>query len=204
MGRNAEVLLWRVLYQWELTILKSYLSPKEYAKWFGFLITLPRVLIANFLFSSFFFLPLLFVFVLGLMFSVQRMKMFTLPEVTILLSILIVFIVNNAAPPYEGWQMRGDWIARLYQPIFVVLVVPIVRVSQHLCNLPDVVIRKWLVFCGIIVTIIGNGLVVFGPILNDPWRLSAAIYWRFYQHSPVDSMQINLAKYGRRPLGFCQ
>ncbi len=43
-----------------------------------------------------------------------------------------------------------------------------------------------------IITLVGNGVVVFGPILNDLWRVSSQLYWRFYQHSAPESMQINL------------
>ena len=47
---------------------------------------------------------------------------------------------------------------------------------------------------------LANLSVAFGPIAHVPW--AGPIYQRFYFHAYLDSMDTNLARYGRRPLGF--
>ncbi len=185
-------------------ILKSYILPKDYQQWFSLLKDLPRLTIENFFFSTFFFLPLLFLVML-MMSLLGRQTGVYLLEIMILASVALVFFFNNAAPPYEGWwQMRGDWIARLYQPVFVVFLVFIARMYQALLDTPQLGKTKVLLSLLMIATIFGNGLVVWGPILNDPFQLSSQVYWRFYKHSALGNMNVNLEKYGRRPLGFCR
>ena len=48
---------------------------------------------------------------------------------------------------------------------------------------------------------LGNLTITFGPIARVPW--AGNIYQRFYFHAFLESMDTNLARYGRRPLGFC-
>jgi hypothetical protein len=185
-------------------IIKSYVLPKDYDKWFELLKEFPGILLFNFFFSCFLFLPMLFLLMLFIAVLMKRQQYFTLVDITLLGSIFLIFLGNNLAPPYDGWQMRGTWIARLYQPIFVVLVMSLVRMYHTIMHRKNERFTKWLAYSLLVMTLVGNGVVAFGPILNDPWRVSSQLYWRFYQHSDPESMQINLEKYGRRPLGFCR
>jgi hypothetical protein len=172
-------------------IVNSYLHPLWNAEWAGILERLPLVLLSNFLFSNFVFLPLLFVIVL----AIRRGKGLGAPELAILTAALALFLFNNAAPPYYGWQMRGEWIARLYQPIFVVFLLAVGRALQAM---PQSKALKAF----IVAAVIGNAAIVFGPITLTrfgPWA-----YLRFYQHAPTTYMLDNLRLYGRRPLGICR
>ncbi len=174
------------------TILKSYLNPG--AGWGTLILQLPSILISNFVFSNFVFLPLLFLVAL----AVARragIRFLGTPEIVVLVSVLFVFLVNNAAPPYYGWQLRGTWIARIYQPVFVAFLLPIARVAQ-------VAIDSWAWRLATIVTIVLNASIVFGPVSLNP--VASVIYQRFYKHSEPDALTTNLRHYGRRPLGVCR
>ena len=97
--------------------------------------------------------------------------------------------------------MRGTWIARLYQPVFPVLIIFIARWWQHL---PEGRPRL-RVFAGAAVglALLGNALVIFGPILNNPGRISEQAFYRFYNHTDVHWIYGDyLRDFGRRPLGF--
>ncbi|MBN2355974.1 hypothetical protein JXO59_07660, partial [candidate division KSB1 bacterium] len=184
-------------------ILKSYLFPKDLQKWFDLLKGVPRTAIMNFFFSNFFCLPCFFVCVVLINLLVKHNRL-TRPELIVMGNMALVFLFNNLAPAYEGWQMRGEWMARLYQPIFIVLFMYSVRSYQAIMRKSTNMALKWSVYGVFMLTLIGNGIVIFGPLLNNPFRLSSQVYWRFYQHSGPDSMQINLERYGRRPSGFCR
>ncbi|HTT58243.1 MAG TPA: hypothetical protein VMF63_14105, partial [Opitutaceae bacterium] len=52
-------------------------------------------------------------------------------------------------------------------------------------------------------TAAGNALIVFGPILNNPGRLSEYAFYRFYDHTDSHWVyEATLKDLGRRPLGF--
>src|SRR5262249_54526326 len=103
-------------------VLKSFASPVDYGAWWKLIAAAPSIFVDNFFASNFLFLPLLFVLLAGVSYLKTRSISFNTPEREILLATLLVFLVNNLAPPYAGWQMRGIWIARIYQPVFVAFV----------------------------------------------------------------------------------
>ena len=185
-------------------ILQSYFRHVDFLQWLALLKNLPENLMYNFFFSSFLFLPVLFsaLIIVG---AFACRKLLTLPETCLLLGIALVFLFNNCAPPYDfRWQMRGTWIARLYQPLFVVLLFYCARLFQALAFQKRHQLLKLLTIVLLIVTVCGNGIVALGPALNDPAGISSWVYWNFYKHSPPQTMKMNLAKYGRRPWGFCR
>ncbi len=185
-------------------VVQSYFAPLDLARWFDLLDKVPEILVSNFLFSCFFFLPMLFLFSLLLGYYKRRVRLKVF-ETCLLISIALVFLFNNCAPPYDKpWQMRGDWIARLYEPMFVVMLFYCVRVFQDRFSAKKGLIGKLLMTIALFIAIAGNGTVAFGPILNDPTGISSTIYWRFYKHAPKETMEKNLAIYGRRPWGFCR
>jgi hypothetical protein len=49
---------------------------------------------------------------------------------------------------------------------------------------------------------LGNALIVFGPILDNPLGLSEIAFYRFYDHATHANYELNLHHLGRRPLGF--
>ena len=174
------------------TILTSYLHPHE--GWGALILQLPQVFVSTFLFSNFVFLPLLFLVALAVSRG-SAIRRLALPEVVVLVSVLAVFLFNNAAPPYYGWQLRGTWIARIYQPAFVAFLLPIARITQEAVGA-----LRWRVATAL--TIALNASVAFGPITLNP--MASVIYQRFYKHSRPDALTTNLRDYGRRPLGVCR
>ncbi|MFN3077542.1 MAG: hypothetical protein ABT940_11790, partial [Alphaproteobacteria bacterium] len=91
----------------------------DLAAWAGLARGTASVLVSNFLDSGFAVLPALFVVLLILSLARAGRRAFHPAEAVLLLVFLALFLFNNLAPPYQGWQMRGEWIARLYQPVFV-------------------------------------------------------------------------------------
>lgn len=179
-------------------IVNSYLHRPDFAQWAPLLKAVPRVFVENYLFSNFFFLPMLFLFLWALNFFGPRLPLHRV-EKTVLLAVALVFLFNNLAPPYPGWQMRGSGITRLYQPVFVVLVLFSVRMLQATARSQTALqIACLILYCG---AVIGNAAISFGPVLNSPY--TGEFYYRFYRHSPPQTLLDNLRRYGRRPLGFC-
>lgn len=175
------------------TIVASYLHPAFRAGWGLSLLRLPLIFVSNYVFSNFIFIPLLFIIVLVLA-RKAGVRALAAPEVVLLIATGAIFLFNNAAPPYYGWQMRGDWIARLYQPVVVVFLMAIARV---LAALPQSALLRGAV----ILAIMANAAIVLGPVTLTP--LGQFAYHRFYAHSPEHFLLENLRKFGRRPLGFC-
>lgn len=179
-----------------MNIVKSYLQITAgiSAEWATLLEKMPAIFIANFLFSMFAVLPVAAV--------VLAMRSFFSPipgnkhvvECALLLSGLVIWLFNNAAPPYDGWQMRGVWIARIYEPLFVPLLVFVCRALADKFTLVDKAI------CSLI--FLFQAWISYGPLLGKA-ELSDYLYTEFYQHSVHGAFTANLQKYGRRPYGFC-
>jgi hypothetical protein len=167
------------------TVAHAWLHPGPIGAWLALLKDVPRDTVANYLFANFIFLPLVFLVL------VARRRRLDATDAAILLATALIFLFNNLAPPYPGkWQMRGQYIPRLYQPMFVVLLLYSARLAGDR-------VGKWL--C--IFAIVANATVSFGPIARVPW--AGQVYHRFYLHAPAPTMDAMLAKWGRRPLGFC-
>jgi hypothetical protein len=176
-------------------IARGYLHPPAAAVWLATIADVPLVLVRNFFYSNMVFLPALFL----MLFALTRAPP-TLPEGALGIAVTLLFLFNNLAPPYEGrWQMRGDFIPRLYQPVFVALLVYAARTlgSWRAATRGR---RAALAAVGLF-ALAGNATIAFGPIARVPW--AGPVYARFYLHSGPETMDANLARYGRRPLGFC-
>lgn len=182
------------------TLIWAYLSPESLSSWMEELKRVPYILIHNFFYSNFIFIPLLFLVTVGLRVLKYAPALHPV-EYALLATGLALFLFNNAAPPYNNpWQMRGIWIARIYQPVFVVYLSYIARcLAATKLNLPP---QRFLVLA-VVVTVILNSITIFGPIFGYT-TLSAHSYYNFYQHDAEASFATNLAKYGRRPIGFCK
>src|SRR6266849_1367683 len=186
------------------SILTSFTSQVDLPGWSKLIADLPSVLVNSFFFSTFLFLPLLF-FLLALASLLGKRSLpIESPELEILLATLLVFLVNNLAPPYPGWQLRGIWIARLYQPVFVAFVLFACRSLQRWWESKDPSGRKLARIAALLValTVIADAGVVFGPVLRLP--IAAEIYFRFYRHSGPESRFRKIDLYGRRPWGICK
>lgn len=177
-------------------VARAYLHPPALGVWLRSLADFPSVAAANFLYGNLLFLPALFLAVV-----VITRRRLTLPEGALFLTVAAVFLFNNLAPPYAArWQMRGLFIPRLYQPLFVALLVYCARVLGDWRALPAFKAR--LLFALALLAFAANAAIAFGPIARV--SLTGYIYQRFYLHSDRDTMDQNLAQYGRRPLGFCR
>lgn len=171
-------------------VVNAYLHPGPPGPWLHYLERLPLVLVANFFDSNFFFLP-----ALALIAVVICPRCISRVEAAILWSVLAVFLFSNAAPPYYGWQIRGEWIARIYQAVFVALLLCIARAFA--AGRRPAVLRAatW-------VTVIANAAIAFGPIMMNP--MAFYFDYRFYQMFSPAAFEEILHVYGRRPLGFCR
>ena len=181
-------------------ILKSYFGPVELEQWFALLRAIPQIAYQVYLYSNFLFIPLLFTALVVTAMFLRQLR-FSLAERSLLVAGAVLFLFLNIAPPYGGWQMRGIWIPRLYQPIFIALVSFCSReVARHWQK--DHWIIKPLAASLFVATCLGNFFVVFGPAMHN--HLSSHIYYGFYRHAPPETLYNSITKYGRRPLGFCE
>jgi hypothetical protein len=180
-------------------ILRSYFQPASFDLWVGLIKKLPASFVANFFYSCFIFLPMLFI----ISACVYKRRLI-LPETCVLFSIGLVFLFINCSPPRRPEWMSGTWIARLYSPMFVVLLFYLTRVFQDVSNPQQGQHRKWFLNGLLVVTVLANAAVAFGPALNDPAGFSSMVYHEFYTHGSPKAMKYNLSTYGRRPWGFCR
>ena len=177
-------------------MLSAYLHPASAAAWLGELARFPLVLVQVFFFSNMIFLPALFVLILVI--ARQRLTMI---EGAVFAGIGLVFAFNNLAAPNAATEdMRGEAIARIYQPCVAALIVFCARALGAARDLERP--KAMFLLCLSAIVVLGNLSVAFGPIARVPW--AGPIYQRFYRHSLLDTMDRNLASHGRRPLGFCE
>jgi hypothetical protein len=177
------------------TMLGAYLHPPSAGVWLRGVAAFPVVLVQVFFFSNFVFLPALFLLLL----VVTRARL-SLVEGALLVSVALVFMFNNLAPPDPAtYQMRGDYIPRIYQPAGVALLVYCARVIGTPAERDPAKVR--FAVAALAVVLAANLSVAFGPIARAPW--AGRIYQRFYFHASLETMDQNLARHGRRPLGFC-
>lgn len=188
-------------------ILASYLPPYDWKSWGALLSQFPRVLAETYLFSNFLFLPILFL--LGLV-AVRwlptqgpgpgKPRPLGPAEASVLLAAALLFFFNNAAPPYAGWQLRGLWIARLYQPVVSVMFAVLAGLFAQARLLPRRVRQG--AWAALFLTLALNAWLIFAPVLGHA-ELSGFVYYRFYRHAQREVYAENLRKYGARPVGFC-
>jgi hypothetical protein len=160
------------------------------------LVRLPQIAAANYFFSNFVILPTLFGALLALRPRLGLPRLDRIEKI-ILCVTFGIFLFNNLAPSYAGWQLRGSWISRIYQPLFL----PLLFYTLRAIPAGGRTVRALVVG-----TVALSGLIVFGPILHTRplAQLTSVVYARFYRHSPDDYALVkNLEQYGRRPLGFC-
>ena len=183
------------------TVLLSFLRPEGPALWLDAAARAPAIGADIFFAANFLFLPALFLFAVVVNPFTSRIRL-GLAESALLVSALALFLFLNGAPAtYGGWAMNGTWISRLYQPVFPALLLFTARWWQ---GLPPLGPRlRALVAAAVAGASVGNALVVFGPILGNPGRISEVAFYRFYDHTDAHFLyEANLASLGRRPLGF--
>ncbi len=163
-------------------ILRSYFETGACLPGIGFAVQLVRSVI----WSQFLILPL--AMLMCLPGGVKRGP--SLEEMVLGGSLLVLFCFLNLAPKYDGWQMRGDFINRIYQPGFVVLAVILGRAAGKR-GFSRVVVSLAAI-CQAAVCLSG---VLGLSVLQVP-------YEKFYPHADSGVYEQNLRHFGRRPLGF--
>jgi hypothetical protein len=142
----------------------------------------------SFVFSNFVILPLLFLLTCCLCWKTSVRSF----DVALLAIVCGLFGFLNACPEYSGkWQMRGEFMNRLYQPVFISIVCVCARSMVRLRSLGSVLLG---------LAMLGQASVVFSGILGLGYMQTA--YERFYPHADAGQYNLNLEEYGRRPLGF--
>jgi hypothetical protein len=187
-------------------IVGSYLSlgsltEEGLSTWGRLLAKLPGIALDVFLYSNFLFLPLLFL--LGLLAArwlPEGSRSVSRAEACVLAAAVLLFLFNNLAPPYTGWQLRGAWLPRIYQPVFPVMISTLASLFARADLLPRRL--RPALWGALALTLAANVWIVFGPVLGST-RLSQTVYHRFYRHDKATAYEETLAKFGRRPLGFC-
>lgn len=182
-------------------ILTAFFKIKEVGAWWATVSNFDEIGLDVFFGSNFIFLPALFLAVVALNAVTSRIS-FQPVELALILVATGLFVFSNLAPFYGGaWNLRGTWIARLYQPVFPVFILFIARWWQHLPPL-SWPLRSAIWLLGL-AALAGNALIVFGPILKNPLKVSEFAYYRFYNHNDVHWIyERYLNEYGRRPIGF--
>jgi hypothetical protein len=182
-------------------LISSFVDPKTWSEIVVRLGSLPEVATDVFFGANFIFLPLLLLAIWGLGFKVRLLVQFKAVTV-LLLAALALFVFCNLPPAQdEQWNMRGSWIARIYQPIFPALVLCAAVWWQHL--LPSDRVSRSMRYGLVALVLIGNAFICFGPALGNPLLISGRALYRFYDHTDMRwNYPHNLATHGRRPLGF--
>ena len=182
-----------------LAVVRAYLHPGPPGPWWELVKSVPVTFVLNYFDGNYWVMPSCFLvlFAWGRIRLKVRLSTF---ELAVALALLAVFLFNNLAPPYAGGNMtmRGPLFARLYQPVFIVMVLYSARLlaftwSQRLkC-------RTWMTIC-VAVCFALNLAIGLGPILRNQTALLA--YQHFYRGTSDTSIYDNLGKYGRSPLGI--
>jgi len=181
-----------------VTVFRSYISRPDWYGWARLGLRFPLDAIRNYLFSNFLFLPVLFT-VFWRYWSRHAGPALSQAERWFLLAILGVFLFNNLAPPYPGVQLRGSYIARIYQPAFVALLVFTARFIEAIKTQSAATWARR----ALVVTVLLNASVALGLPADNP--IAGFVYMQFYRHGDPDSRNLanNFARYGHRPLGVC-
>ncbi|HLL24974.1 MAG TPA: hypothetical protein VK427_22725, partial [Kofleriaceae bacterium] len=182
-------------------VFNAYLDfPDRVAGWASQLVSVPRIFLSNFVFSGFVFFPLLLVWVLALR---ARWKLRPLVDpiaLAILGATLCVFLFLNLAPPYDNaWQLRGTWVARLYQPWFVAVLIVVAATSVALRRTT----RHRLLVGSVALVVALDAAVIAGPFIGLT-PLYASVHQRFYQAHGHNRNASWLERLGRRPYGVCR
>ena len=168
--------------------------------WGALLADVPHVLVSNFFYSGMIFFPILFLLVVAHHVKFRVRPILAPVALAILLSTFAVFVFLNVAPPYGGgWQLRGTWLARLYQPWFVVVLLVVAAASVAL---RDTRRHKALV-AAVVVCCLIDGIAIAGPYIRvfQPYK---TVNQNFYQDRSLRRNDHWMHKLGVRPYGICK
>lgn len=181
-------------------IVQSWLHPGQWPAWRGLLAASPWILVQNFFASSYWGLPTLFLILVARARSRGDVH-FASWEVAVLACMFGIWAMNNLGPPYPGWQLRGTWIARLYQPAFVVLLSFVARSVEVAFRDDSSSSRRWVAGAVAATALLGVS-VVLGPWVSPGYAVR--FHLSFYRHDVPGTFAEQLRIYGKRPLGVCR
>jgi hypothetical protein len=169
--------------------------------WGDLLLDVPGIFLFVFFYSNFLFLPSLFLVVLGLRFRFKVRPLVHPVALAILLATLGVFLFLNLAPPptEKAWHIRGIWIARIYQPWFVAILLSVAATSIALRR---GLARKLLVGA-VLLTVVLDALTIVGPVVGSTY-LYGRLTHRFYYLEGHHRNSKYVQELGARPYGFCK
>jgi hypothetical protein len=179
-------------------VVTSYLdAPNRLAGWGRLVLDAPGIFASNFVFSNFVFFPALFVWLVVL----RRRRPLVHPvALAVLLAVFGVFLFLNLAPNYDSaWQLRGTWVARLYQPWFVAVLVTVASASVALRRTA----RHKVLVGSVAVVAVLDAAVIAGPFIGLT-SLYGSVYQHFYPAWRMNQNAAWLKKLGRRPYGVCE
>jgi len=180
-------------------IVKSWLHP-QWNTWWPILWRAPRTFWQVFLDSNYTFIPLFLIVLISFFYFSKRFKLHPI-EKAVLISGLAIFLFSNLAPPYSGWQLRGEWIARIYQPLIAIYILIIARTLARINELKPGL--QWTIFGLFTFTVGQNVWIGIGPILKHS-EMASYYHHAFYRHAGPTTMTETLYHLGRRrPMGFC-
>jgi hypothetical protein len=154
----------------------------------------------HFFYSGTIFLPILFLLVVAHQLKLRVRPILGPVALAILLSTFAVFLFLNLAPPYGGyWQLRGTWLARLYQPWFVVILLAVAAASVALRDT-----RRYKVLVGAVVACcLMGGIAIAGPYIHV-YRAYQTVNQNFYQDASLRKNRLWFNRLGVRPYGICK
>jgi hypothetical protein len=182
-------------------VIKTWLRFWEHVEGWGALLRdLPHVFVSNFFFSAGIFLPILFLVLIALNVRNRQRPILGAIPTTISIATLGVWAFLNVAPPYGNWwQLRGTWMARLYQPWFVVILLAVAAATIALRET-----RSYKLLVGSIVACcLAGWLAIAGPYVRL-YAVYMAVHQNFYQHESLRSNWKWMHQLGVRPYGFCK
>lgn len=180
-------------------IYKNILEAYMHMDWATFVTNLravPDLLWHNYIDSQFRYLGWLGLLLLPLT-ALLKGRQWSAAGISLILGILFIFMFNNMAPAYEGWAIKGLWVARIYQPVFVVIVFAAASLFGAAKGKP---VYLNLLRMTVMLVFAVNAYAVFAPIAGNYDMV--VLYEQFYHHSPHGTFEENIRKYGAKPLGF--
>ena len=168
--------------------------------WGAYLIRLPVLFVKCFLFGGSITFPILLVLLVAHHVRYRVRPILGPVALAILVATFGVFLFLNAAPPYESlWQLRGMWLARLFQPYFVVVLLVVAAASIKLRETP----RYKVLVGAVIACSVAGWLAIAGPYIHV-YSFYVHIQQNFYQDKSLAKNKSWLRKLGTRPIGFCR
>ena len=180
-------------------IINAYLDPQDITTWKWYLRIAPLVLVHNFFASCMILVPVAFVCcVLGM--AVQKRMYITRVEVLFFLAAFALWSFSNLAPPYDYWyrEMRSFWLARVFVPMTVPMVIVVARTLDHWRE--EGAANQTIANVLAVLVIGGHVMITFSGIARLP--IADRVYYEFYRHSKTPVYSSTLDKVGRYPVGF--